>query len=341
MKNRIFVLLTVVPLLLLLFMFGMHQKNIESPINSDHGTRKMKAYLKKQNTFVYPGSNVDGWQESDGKLYALDQGAQQFFVFSSNGEIQDTLGVKGEAPWEHQQVRRFSITPGGIFTIDNSLMSVKQTDMNNELVFYDKLSEPFWDGVFLDDRKFLLLNDESEDFGFYTWDSGINKKGRTIRFDSLPGVSPEKNLNIAYEGEMVQGRERHFYVCNRAGLYLVISSDGRVERVGKTIDETPAPRIVERRMNNMVVFERQPDEFVNYSATTDDQYLYILSTVAFHETNNLSVDVYDYKDGYTYSMEVPNHHDNYPVSIMKGETLLWVLYEDLYISSFEIVVPAS
>ncbi|MCA6074156.1 hypothetical protein [Fulvivirga sedimenti] len=341
MKNRIFVLLTVVPLLLLLFIFGMHQKTLETPKNSDHGTRNMKAYLKKKDTFVYPGSSVDGWQEFDGRLFILDQAAQQFFIINYHGQMLDTLGVKGEAPWEHQQVRRFSVGPRGVFTVDNSLMSVKQTDMDNEPVFYDKLNEPFWDGVFLKDQKFLLLNDESEAFGFYTWDSRLNERSATTRFDSLPGIDPSKNLNIAYEGEMVQGRDRHFYVCNRAGMYLVISSDGRIDHVGKTIDETPAPRIVERRMNNMVVFERQPDEYVNYSATTDDEHLYILSTVAFQETNNLSIDVYDSEEGYRYSMEVPNHHNNYPISILKGKNLFWVLYEDLYISSFEIIFPAS
>ncbi len=328
-------------MLLLLLMFCMHQKDVVNTEASESSIRKIGAYLKKGTTFIYPGGNVDGWQEFENRIYILDQVAQQFYVFDFKGNLVDTLGVKGLAPWENQQIRRFRVSVNGIFALDNSHMSVKGISGNDEVLFYDKLSEPFWDGVYLYDEKFLLVNDESEAYGFYTWDARTNKQVKTIRFDSMPEIAPQKNLNIAFEGEMVQGDTRHFYVCNRAGMYLVISANGLVEKVGQTIDGTPPPKIVERRMNNMVVFERQPDEFVNYSATTDNEFLYILSTVAYEKTNNLSIDVYHADDGYRYSFEVPNHLDSYPVNIMKGEDQLWILYEDLYVISYEIIVPTS
>ncbi|MEJ2003780.1 MAG: hypothetical protein P8X57_02190, partial [Cyclobacteriaceae bacterium] len=151
------------------------------------------------------------------------------------------------------------------------------------------------------------------------------------------GLKPAKNQHIAFEGEMVQGEEFHYYVCSRAGLYISFSFGGDIIGVFHTLDATEPPEIIEREYNNLTMFERQPDEIVNYDAASDGKDLFILSTVAFETSDRMRIDRYDSRGTYKGSMQVPNHRGNLPVSIaVSAHNGIWVLYEDLYVIRYDL-----
>ena len=337
MKIRTITLFTLLPATLLAGLYLHHTGKTGHDVPTESGTRDYSVLLKKVNGFQYPGSMSDCWQYYQGRLYIGDQEDQLIYVLDRSGNILDTLGEAGSAPWQNQQLRRFRVSTEGIYSVDNSLMTVKLIDSNDEAIFYSKLPRPFWDGVHLSGSRFLMVNDEPENFGFVTWDAKASEYRSLIRFDSLMNLGYVPDIHIAYEGEMVQGQGVSFYVCARAGRFFSFDSRGDLISVNETVDRTPAPKIIERKLNNMVIFERQPDEMINYSAATDDEFVYILSTIAFVPSEEMTIDAYKPDGTYVFSMYVPNHQDNYPVSIIAGQNSIWVMYEDLYIRQFEMV----
>ncbi len=341
MKLKVVFALTIVPVLILAMIY-IAFKSPEVPGWANKGnfpdSRQYRYLLKKGGSFKYPGSMIGPWQHFGDNLYVHDQVDQVTYKLSSEGLFLDTLGRKGTAPWQNQQVTQMHVTHSGICYLDNGLMTAKELNHTGIPLFYKKNAELFWDGVHLQDKSWLILNDESRSFGFYLWNSENGNVGPLQRLDSLYDTRTKENLHIAFEGEMVQGRDYHFYVCSRAGLFLVFNADGEFHMQGHTIDLTEPPKIVERSYNNLTMFERQPDEMVNYSATSDGTNLYILSTVAFEQTDRLSIDQYDPEGRYLGSMHVPNHRDSFPVSITFGtDSSIWVLYEDLYIVRYELI----
>ena len=106
--------------------------------------------------------------------------------------------------------------------------------------------------------------------------------------------------------------------------------------VFETVDRTEPPDIIERGAANLVIFEREPDEIINYAGTEYNGELYVLSQVAFMPTSNLRVDVYDGTGSYRTSIEVPNLGDNLPINILRSPTHLFVCYEDLTIVGYEL-----
>ena len=336
-KNRNILLLTLLPVLCI---SGVYMNYV---VGRNDGELKGKSSIRqythlpvKKISFKYKGSQVGIWQEFNERLYILDQVSQQFYVLDREGQILDTLGTKGVAPWDNQQIRRFQVTDEGIYASDNSLMTVKLTGHNGVNTFYRKRQEPFWDAVHLTGNDFLFLNDESELFGFYKWSMDNERNESLIRIDELLGIRGKQNLHVAYEGDMVQGNDFHFYVCARAGKFFVFDQMGEFKGVHPTLDQTEAPEIIERKLNNMTIYERQPDEIINYSAATDGRNLFILSTIAFEPTDEMSVDVYAPDGKYQYSFKLPGHHDSFPMNITMGKNLLWVLYEDMYIIGYEL-----
>jgi hypothetical protein len=346
MKLKILFTLTIIPLLILAMMYvGFKSPEAfmkENQPEKTFGKRHYAFLMKESESFQYPGSMIGPWQEFGGNLYVHDQVDQVTYKLSSMGSFLDTLGRKGSAPWQNQQVCQMHVTHAGLYYLDNGLMTAKELSHSGVPILYKKHDELFWDGFHLEDQRYLMLNDESMSFGFYLWNSKNGNKGALMRLDSLYETDINDNLHIAFEGEMVQGNSFHYYVCSRAGLFFSFKSNGTFHAKAETLDQTKPPEVVERTYNNLTMFERQPDEIVNYAATSDGKNLLVLSTIAFEETDKLSIDKYDPEGRYLGSMLVPNHRDNFPVSIITGsEGRIWVLYEDLYIIRYDLIrIPA-
>lgn len=298
--------------------------------------RNFHGDLFRKAEFKYEGSTIQSWQEIDNNLLILDQISQKWHLLDQAGQEIETFGETGSAPWQNQEVRNFRLRGDTIYSVDTRSMAVRRQKWGAETASYRKLQEVVWDGIHLKGNEFLLLNDESESFGFFPFDIKSGLKGRLQLIGDSLDRHVMKNQNIAFEGEFVQSERYNYYICSRMGAFLVIDQQGKIISTKQTIDETSVPDIVERRAGNLVVFERQPDEIVNYSATADSKHLYILSQVAFRQGDQLKLDVYSAPGMYLKSYELPNRGDNMPMKILKGQHVLYVIYEDQYIVIYEL-----
>ncbi len=186
-------------------------------------------------------------------------------------------------------------------------------------MFYVKMDEPFWDGVYLDKRKFLLMNDVSDDPGFFTVDPDGHAADTVQRIKQLLGNVPKSDyLNIIYEGQCLRNDHLVVYLCARTGLFLVFDKKGKFMFSAPTIDQTPPPEVTARTSGNITYFVREPDNSINYSGTLGTDYLYILSLVSWEKTESLSVDAYSLETGsYSFSFQVPNAGNVLPVEIWR------------------------
>lgn len=305
------------------------------------GTKNKRMYsanLEEVGKFQYQGSAVKEWQEFNGNLYILDEQTQEIQKFTRSGELLGSSGKRGDAPWENKQTQHMWIDEEGIATVDNAQMTVKKYNHEGRLLFYGKMDEPIWDGIYLGDQRFLLLNDISAAPAFYKVDIQGDSSGPLQPISEMLNEIPEgEYLNIMFEGQMLRSNSSVTYMCSRTGMFMVFDKGGTYRFTGYTIDRTSPPRVTARTTGNMTYFVREPDNSINYSGTMDEDYLYILSLISWGATSTLSIDVYNLSTGeYAYSLSVPNAGNDLPIEILKGEHLLYILYEGQLVISYAV-----
>lgn len=300
--------------------------------------RNVTAQLKKVVEFLYPGSAVALWTEHEDNLILLDEASQKFSTYSKEGRRLNSFGSVGPAPWENARIRHIDAEEDEYYVVDNQLMTVKCASYTGKTIYYRKLDEMIWDGIHLDDDRFLVLNDDPGRLGMQVIQARHDSTGEVqLLRDMVTEKKEDPNLNIVYEGRLIRGVQTHFYVCARAGLFMAFDKKGNYMYTGHTIDNSPPPTVTERTSGNVTYFVRDPDAAINYASTADRDYLYILSLVAFGKSSELAVDAYHVEDGsYSHSFMVPNHGDDLPVEILAGKDHFYVTYEDMTIATFDL-----
>ncbi len=302
------------------------------PASTVNPAKKVRLYnkrLRRLDGFQYPGSAVHEWAARGDLLFILDGESQEISIFGPGGNRLKTLGKSGEAPWENRQTQHLWVDTEGYATIDNSHMVIKKYAHNDELLYYRKLSDPIWDGVYLGHKQFFLMDDEPADPGFFTVNAHSGTTGERISLVSLLESVPESDyLNVVYEGQLMRNENHIVYMCARTGSFFVFDIHGAYRYTGHTLDNTPPPEVRARKSGNVTYFVREPDININYSGTLDQTHFYILSLISWKETETLTIDAYDLTTGsYDYSMPVPNLGKDLPVEILCGNGGMVVLYE--------------
>lgn len=295
--------------------------------------------LVEKNQFLYSGATVKEWKAMHDELFLLDGATEKITVVDYEGKQLRTLGKPGEAPWEQRQTQHLWVDSDGYATIDNAHMVVKKYSHANELLFYGKLESPLWDGVYLGGSKFFILDDEPSDPGFYSVDARTGISGERQSLTSmLTEVSSSDYLNIVYEGQVLRSNSMVTYLCSRTGKFMVFNGEGVFQFTASTIDNTPPPDVRARKSGNITYYVREPDINTNYSGTMDDEFLFVLSLIAWEKTSTLSIDAYHLEDGsYAFSMSVPNEGNDLPIEILREGTDFFILYEGHQIIRYEMV----
>lgn len=316
-------------------------------VNKKKPSRSFDLSINEVTNYPYNEGKVFRWIYRNGQVYILDDTEQSFLALNpSNGSIQSRFGNRGGAPWENEGVSSFEIQDNNLYTLDQNKMSIRKSSINNprEVDYFYKSKTSFWDGCYLDGNKYLVLTDiesgEKGDFKFDVFNINTKQVEQSHHFRNIAGVSGNaKHLNVAYEGYFLRNeRSEVFYICSKAGLFFKFDSAGKLLYKSNTLDNRPAPKVTTKTFGNAKVYIKEPDYSTNYSATVDNQYLYILSLVRFVKAQNLAIDLYDINTGaYRRSVELPNHEGQLPTEILKlnGNNLL-VLYEDMQIVNYEI-----
>ncbi len=319
----------------------------EKKINRKKPSRSFTLKAKELTNYAYNEGNIFRWTYRNGRVYILDDAAQQFVVLQpGNGQVDDRFGEKGGAPWENEGISSFEIIGDHLYTLDQNKMSIRKSNIQDlrKVSYFYKSKTGFWDGSLLNEDVYLVFTDvasgDKGDFRFDVLDVHTGEVKKSYDFRDMAGITDNvQHLNVAYEGYFLRNeRNEVFYICSKAGRFFKFNPDGTLAFQANTLDNRPAPKVTTKTFGNATLYIREPDLSTNYAASADDQYLYILSLVRFMKSQNLVVDRYDIRTGqYHSSVELPNYQKQLPNKILKldGDQLL-VLYEDMQIVRYEL-----
>ncbi len=331
-------------IIIILYWTGPDSRTSEDKSTFSHNppAKKERHYLfrlAEKSRFLYSGATVKEWQAFKDELFILDGATEEITVYDFKGVPGRKLGKPGEAPWENRQTQHLWVDEEGYASIDNAHMVIKKYSHADELLFYGKLENAFWDGVYLGSNRFFILDDEPSDPGFYTVDARTGISGQRQSLTSmLSEVSDSDYLNIVYEGQVLRSDSMVGYLCSRTGKFMIFNRDGEFQYTASTLDDTPPPDVHARKSGNITYYVREPDVNINYSGTMDDEFMYVLSLISWTKTSTLSIDAYHLTDGsYAFSMSVPNADDDLPIEILRVGTDFFILYEGNQIIRYDLV----
>ena len=250
-----------------------------------------------------------------------------------NDTIFSTHGVRGQAPFENQRLKNFDFDESGYYLIDNSKEMLKKMSYSDSLIYYYKLDFHMTDGVHLKNNNFLVIvMDLNGDYSFMKINA-IDKNVEITKFVDVIDLKDEDiDMSLIYDGYFIKNKQgESVYLCYRTGLFIHFDSRGEFTYVTNTLDKIPPPKKVLRDLGEGVIMhDVEPDQIINYSASCDNDNLYILSNVVEPEYKGKRViDVYLLSDGsYSKSIMLENFEEQRPDEIYKAENYFYVLYED-------------
>lgn len=310
--------------------------------NPQTKVRKYAKSLQESHRFLYENGSIYKWTHHDGRIWAIDDVSNKVVEMTAEGDVLNQYGQLGDAPWEGRSLNQLDVDEDGIYTLDNTLMILKRMNFEDELAYYHKEKRGLWDGIRLNQDKFLVVYSDGE-FQFETVDAVTGDHSNLINFTDAIGLSKEiEYTDVAFEGYTIKGSDdRVYYVCSKAGVFLAFNGDGTLAYHNTTIDGKAPPVVSTRVMDEYTFFIKEPDYSSNYSACADENYLYILSLIAFEKREELSIDLYDQATGrYHHSISVPNLEDGQmPTRILIVDDLLYVLYEEQEVVAYHIQDP--
>ena len=275
------------------------------------------------------------------KILAIDY-HQEVNEIAENGDIARDLIIAGGAPFENGQISSVKKSKDYYALVDIEKNVIKIQNSDNDIKQYRKLATPIYNGIYVKDNKFLLLTDNTKDSAIELYSIKDGQVLSSLKIIDLLELEESNYPEIISEGIFTYNTNGDtFYVPGRMGKYLVFDSFGKFKSIGKTLDATDAPTVYSKKIGNTnaTMFVREPDYFVNYSATADNNYLYILSLHGNKNDHNYrTIDAYDFKSNrYSHSLAIPYFNEQRPVEIasISGNVIV-VLYENQELAFFEI-----
>ena len=120
------------------------------------------------------------------------------------------------------------------------------------------------------------------------------------------------------------------YMPGRFGEFIMFDSKGDIKYRGFTIDGTEKPRVkTEKVFGNSYMYVREPDYYVNYSASMNSNFLIILS-LDEEKSTHTNLDFYSVRNGdYLGSGKIDRFSEERPKEVILTEADdLWVLFEN-------------
>ena len=317
---------------------------LSSPQVEENETRVYKANLKLINKLEFLEGNGIFRMYSDGEnIWTIDN-TQEVNKISSLGERIETRLVKaGGAPFENSQLSSVKREGSRLSMVDIERNTIRIQEGKDNLLEYQKLYIPIYNGVGLTGKRFLTISDYGPSSSFQLFDitktEALWEKELTDVFQLEESEFPE----IVTEGIFTYNQSKKtFYVPGRFGKFICFDDEGKILYTGETVDKTPAPKVFTKQiMKGMSaqMFVREPDFYVNYSCSADDNHLYILSKHKTNKRDNFrTIDAYNVNEGsYAFSFPVPNMGEQLPIEIaLLEENKIFVLYENYDAAYFQI-----
>jgi len=135
--------------------------------DSENGNPQIKSrnyskFLQESHRFPYLNGSVYKWTHHNNHLYAIDDLSNQVVEMTTDGEVVNKYGQLGDAPWEGRSLNQLDVDDEGMYTVDNTLMILKRMNFEDEMDYYHKEKRGIWDGIRLNDDKFLVVYTDGE-----------------------------------------------------------------------------------------------------------------------------------------------------------------------------------
>ncbi len=253
----------------------------------------------------------------DSTVYVLDPADGFVKAFQHGSEELRFIGPgKGPGPGEVSFPFEFAISKNGNFIL---------TDIEKRsLIVWDRYGNPVIDYVLkhvipanvapLDEQNVLVMVSGSNITGIELFHIYNIEKNSTRLFsefltdaDHLP---PLVGLDRAFIGKVLSENDRIIYVPKHLNHIIHMSSDGEIELVRQTIDETSYPRIIQTGMNSSASFVStslsSDSEIANLDGFLAGENLIIWSRPGLIQYGHHVFDFYSKKNGdYQYSIGIP------------------------------------
>ncbi|KYG72493.1 hypothetical protein [Roseivirga echinicomitans] len=313
------------------------------PVIDETGIRTFKMELVLLKPFNFPdGKSVFRIFSDGANVWGIDNNQEVILIENYGNKVNLGLVKSGGAPFENSQLSSVRNFNGNLHMVDIEKNTIRSQIGLDSIVDFRKLLTPIYNGVPVKDDRYLTITDEGPQSSLQLISVSdavpIWSKELMDLFELESTDFPE----IVAEGVFTYNQKQTFYVPGRIGAFATFSEDGSLNYIAKTIDKTQAPKVFTKQILKgftAQMFVREPDFYVNYSASADDRLIYILSKFKLGRNDDfMTVDTYEvHNGGYFTSFAVPNLGEELPIEIaVLDNNLFFVLYENYSVAVFEI-----
>lgn len=275
-------------------------------------------------------------QHKNNKLYFVswkDANITQLDIAS--WEVENIFGKKGRGPTENVNISSFEIKEDSYITYDQGKKSIQEVNFKDSLIYYKKVSIPFFNSVKLDNVFLLSGSDDKDKYiqKFYKFDTRDSETTEIVVEDDL---LKEEYSSLINHGIFVKNHFYEVYVTLYNNVFFVFNNKLEYEYSEEMIYEVRKPRF--KYINDNLIPERGNVDANQHAYLDDNNFLYILSNIS--EENNLNykiVDIYDIVSRkYISSFEIPDLDGSQARELVRIDNMLYVLYINA-IASYEII----
>jgi len=269
--------------------------------------------------------------QTDGNnLFVLALPNNEVVIYDSNANKVDSQINKVDTAVKSQHIINFYASNDTVDIIDSKNLLVKSFNYQNKLKRQIKLKNKILRAFFFSHNKVIIETlgrwDKEKHFSIFKL---IDLKQNITK--DLSGIIPVADYNgLIYDGFFIPNRHGAFYINYYYNSIISLDSLGSIRYKVHTIDDLPLPTV---KISDLGWATYSGDvNLANFSATTDQSFLYILSNTQQKISANLFgyyVDRYDLKNGtYRGSFLLPQIDSTNPGKICFFKNNLYILYKN-------------
>jgi hypothetical protein len=296
--------------------------SIEAAMSFEVTERKMSASVKFNRGYEL-NVDISRLQFFNGWLYGIDYQNQSIIKIDTLKATLQNIGRHGSMSGEFRQLLSFSLNEEGISAFDIGSNTVTEFTLQGTYLRQFKYKKGISRAIRATKNVYLLkINDpgSATKEKFEVWNVATNKTKEIFAYRTSTNTDDARDLIT--DGDFIfNGHDRVIRVSSRAGEFLVFNKEGDPKYIARTIDGTVAQPPLKHTYSDgsrSMGFSKSA-RIVNLSASSDKQYLYILSNAASPfikdksdgVTDDRVIDIYSLKDGkYVSSVMLPKYKDS-------------------------------
>lgn len=312
--------------------YSLLGKNIEN--------RKIDSLLKVEKSFEFYGKANRVELDNKENIIFLNYYDQTLDFYNKQGLKVKTIGQKGEAPWQNNNVVSFFLEDGiGYSLFDAGKQAIKVFNVEDSMTLFSKLSGEYsFSGLLTGMNDWVYSQNQGSDmalvFGKFQIDTFSIYKSISFKnlFEKDVEKFPSGDLDLIFQGYFSGGKNAPVVYTLMYGGYFIITNDKKTFLV-RTIDQFPLANYIEKDLGSGIVEHGVNYDFpVNYDAASNSEFHFVLSNVIDNSFGkNRVIDIYSIERGdYIKSIKVPEQKDGQrAIAIsVNNQNKVAVLFED-------------